>query len=86
MAGILWQTAERVAVASALWGTPDSLPEPGPEVIDRLHELRETIRRVRNELAGLVFHGRGQGGLEMALSHSNSLADTIHALTGGTSR
>jgi hypothetical protein len=86
MAASLWQTAERVAVASALWGASDSLPEPAPQVIDRLHELRGTIRRVRNELAGLVFLGRGQGGLEMALSRSSSLADTIRALTGGTSR
>ncbi|HEX5414572.1 MAG TPA: hypothetical protein VFZ25_02825, partial [Chloroflexota bacterium] len=86
MADVLWQTAERAAVASALWGTPDSLPEPGPQVIDGLHELRERIRRVRNELAGLVFFGRGREGLEMALSRSSLLADTIHALTGGTPR
>lgn len=84
MAGILWQTAERVTVASALWGRSDSLPEPGPQVIDRLHELQGTIRRVRNELAGLVFFGRGQGGLEMALLHSTTLADTIRALTGAS--
>lgn len=86
MAATLWQTAERVAVASVLWGASESLPEPGPQMIDRLHEVRETIRRVRNELAGMVFLGRGQGRLELAVSRSSSLADTIRALTGGTSR
>jgi hypothetical protein len=86
MATTLWQTAERVAVASALWGAPDSLPESALPVIDRLHEIRGTIRRVRDELASLVFFGRSQGSLELAVSRSSSLADTIHALTGGTSR
>jgi hypothetical protein len=82
MAVSVWQTAERVAAASALWGTAEPLPEPGSQVIERLSELQQTIRRVRNELAGLVFAGQDRGGLEMALSRSTLLADTIHQLTG----
>jgi|GEM_PF-2143978 len=78
----LWQTAERVAVASALWGRTDTPPEAGSQTIERLRELRGTIRRVRNELAGFLVSGTDRGGLEMALSRSTTLADTIHALNG----
>ncbi len=82
VAETLWQTAERIAAASVLWGTSEGLPDAGQQMVDRLHAVRETIRRVRNDLGVLVFSGQDLGGLEMALSRSTTLADTIRELTG----
>ena len=84
MSVALWQTAERVAGSSALWGSVDISGEAGSKTLERLREIRSAIRRVRNELAGFLVSGTDQGGLEMALSRSTALADTIHALNGPT--
>lgn len=82
MAATLRQTAERVAVASVLWEAPDGLPSTSQQAIGRLNEVRGAIRRVRDELGGLVVAGQDPGGLEMTLSRSTALADSLRVPTG----